>query len=235
MFSEVQVQILTKLLKSQAGLRYSQAQPDDEFVDNDLYNYHLQFLVKKGFVQKVDQLYQLTPAGKQAVHHFDVTGKLYEAFKVSVLAFVTREVNNQQEVLLQKRTRHPYLGDTGVISGKINPGEPIEDAAKRKLAEETGFTADFQLLGVYRTARKDKEGQIIEDTFFHACHADKFSGQLIKDSKFGHNFWASFDKAIKLQQKNLTASKNLEEIFKRIQKGDLSLFYFQEVLLLGKY
>ena len=48
-FSPIQNRIISKL-KNAASLRYSELWP--EKVPNDLFNYHLQFLVKKGYVDK---------------------------------------------------------------------------------------------------------------------------------------------------------------------------------------
>ena len=45
-FSPIQNHILSRL-KNAKSLRYSEMQPGA--IPNDLYNYHLQFLVKKGF------------------------------------------------------------------------------------------------------------------------------------------------------------------------------------------
>ncbi|MBU2592826.1 NUDIX domain-containing protein [Patescibacteria group bacterium] len=234
MFSLVQEKILTGLINAQE-LAYSQARPKDERISNDLFNYHLQFLVKKGFVEKKGNLYRLTDRGKKATQIFDAKGNLKDLFKVSILAYVVRDNNGKKEILLQQRTRHPYLGDIEVVSGKVNSGEPIELAAKRKLKEETGLIAGFKLIGVYRTTRRDSKKEIIEDPLFHVCFAKNPQGQLLPQTDFGKNFWGTFGQAIKYQKDNIAASPCLEKIYKRVQRENFDFFYFQDQTVLTKF
>lgn len=49
MLNETQIQILTHFLNNKK-LKYSEARPKG--IANDLYNYHLQFLVSKDFLKK---------------------------------------------------------------------------------------------------------------------------------------------------------------------------------------
>ena len=56
----IQNNILTKL-KGTKSLKYSQLKPAK--VANDLFNYHLQFLIKKDFVKKVGEGYSLSALG----------------------------------------------------------------------------------------------------------------------------------------------------------------------------
>ena len=52
MLSEIQAKILALISRSE-GLRYSEAYPGEE-IDDDLYYYHLQELVKKGLLEKAE-------------------------------------------------------------------------------------------------------------------------------------------------------------------------------------
>lgn len=229
MFSFVQDKIITRLI-SAGELRYSEIKPSDSSIADDLFNYHLQFLVKKGVVEKHGQLYRLSDFGKKISQSYDSRGVEKEFFKASVLAYVTRGDDRQREILLQKRIRHPFRGDIEVISGKINPGELIEDAASRKLQEEAGLIAVFKFLGVKRSIRNDRKGEIIEDSFYHVCHAHNPTGSLLPKTEFGENFWGTFSQANRFQKTNLVRSKALVDILIRIERGNQSLFYFQEKL-----
>lgn len=232
MLSDIQIQILTKFLKS-GDLRYSEARPVD--TENDLYNYHLQFLVEKKLLTKKAGKYFLSNKGKRFVQRMDVKGTVKEYFKFSVLCYVVRQIKNKREILLQKHLRHPYFGDVLTISGKVHPGEKLEKAAKRKLKEETGLETEFEFLGVIRKIRRDKKRKLIEDTLYHICYGENPTGSLIEKNEFGENFWVDFDRAFQLQKKNITASEKSEHILRRIRDKELDLFYFNEELVLKKF
>ncbi|MBU0975773.1 MAG: NUDIX domain-containing protein [Patescibacteria group bacterium] len=230
--SEIQLKILTKLLKSN-GLRYSEAQVSG--IENDLYNYHLQFLVKKKYIAKREGKYSLTDKGKQFVQKLDIKGGVKDYFKFSVLPYVTRKVGDKLQILVQKRLRHPYFGDHATVSGKVHTGEPLESAARRKLLEETGLMCDFKLIGVIRKIRRESNENIIEDTLYHVCHGDEPQGELIAKNEFGENFWTSIEETLKLESKNITASEKSAEILKRIRDRNFEMFYFQEDITLMSY
>lgn len=231
--SDIQKQILSNLLKSN-GLRYSQARPPH--TENDLYNYHLKFLVGKNFVKKEDNVYLLTNKGKEYVQQMDSLGNVQPYFKVSVICHVVKIDNQKLKILLQKRKRHPYYGEVyGGIAGKVHIGEAIETAARRKFKEETGLTCDFTFIGVVRKIRRNKQKEVIEDTLYHYCYGENPTGTLRPSTPFGENFWGTFKDAFEHQSKNLTASKYSDEVLKRIQKKNLQLFYFNEDLTLLKY
>ena len=229
MLSKIQIEILSKLLKSKK-LRYSEAQIRS--IDNDLYNYHLQFLVKKGYILKDAKGYKLTDKGKVFVQQIDSKGKVKKYFKVSVLPYVVRSVKNKKEILIHKRLRHPYLGDHETVAGKVNVGERIEDAAKRKLLEETGLVCDFALIGVIRKIRRNSKNNVVEDTIYHVCYGDDPEGELISKNEFGENWWGSFQEARKLLRKNITYSKTSEKVLNRVEKEETDLFYYQEDIVL---
>lgn len=235
MLSYVQNQILTLFLRSEE-LRYSDAKP--EGIDNDLFNYHLKFLLDKGYIRKgVGNKYSLTEFGKKYVQRIDVLGEYKKYFRFSIIAFVTKGRGKDRKLFVQKRLRHPYYGDMLVgISGKVNPAELIEEAASRSLKQETGLICDsFKLIGVQRKIRRDKKGNLIEDTLYHCCVGQDPSGKLIKKNNFGEHFWMDFDEAASLQKQNMTYSPNDIKMIERLQEENYDFFYWQEEVTFTKF
>lgn len=178
--SYIQLRILEKFIQKQ-NLSYSQAKPGN--VDNDLFKYHLGFLAEKEIIIKENEKYSLTDYGKFLVQKLDVFGKSKVFFKVSILPYVV----HKGQLLMQKRLRHPYYGDTETVSGKILPGEFPEIAANRKLKEETGLEAEFKFVGMVRKIRFNKEGDLFEDTLYHVCFGTNPRGELVTKNEFGEN------------------------------------------------
>src|ERR1700722_12123688 len=140
-FSQVQNHIISKL-KNARVLRYTELKPKD--VPNDLFNYHLQFLVKKGFVDRKEDVYCLAAAGIKHVADPDLTGeneKIASTFKVNVITLVSRIQDGKLEILNQVRTSHPSFGKIGAMGGIVRKGESLEAGPKRNLKRETGLDA----------------------------------------------------------------------------------------------
>lgn len=92
-FSPIQNHILSKL-KNAKSLRYSDMQL--EKIPNDLYNYHLQFLVKKGLVNKLNDGYCLSELGiKHVADPYPTNDAITSLFKINVITIVSR-INNKK-------------------------------------------------------------------------------------------------------------------------------------------
>ncbi len=234
--SYIQNEILVQFIQKEKNLRYSDVRP--EGLDNDLFNYHLQELVKKDYIQKSeDGLYSLTRSGNQYVGQLDALGRQRPTFKASIIAWVLRRnEDGVLEILNQERKRQPFYGDHSSIAGKILPGEKIIDAAKRKLKEESGLDGDFRFLGVVRTIRNDEEGKNIEDTIYHICACENASGELVEENEFGRNYWVDVKTAAELELKNKGHEKEsnvlLENVEETLSRKDL--FYYEAVTVLDR-
>lgn len=227
--NQIQIEIMAKLISNADGSRYMRLKPEE--IESDKFNYHLKYLITKGLVDKKDNLYGLTVEGRKYISNLDALGNVRETFKVSVALYVTKG----DQILLQKRLRHPFFGDITSVAGKVLPGEKVEDAATRKLLEETGLHAKFKLIGINRKIRIDKNGKILEDTFYHVCLAKDPTGELIAKNIFGENFWASFEGALDYEAKNVDTGERDLEILERIKAKNYKWFYFQSEATLLRY
>lgn len=223
----IQLQILTILNRTTSPMRYSEIQIKE--IENDLFNYHLQFLVSKGLVNKKESSYSLTTTGKQLMADLDVKGNQYELFRFSVTVNVVKEENGQKYILAQRRKRHPYFNDVATIAGKVRKGELAKDTAKRKFKEETGLDIqDVKNLGILRKIRMDKEEKVVEDTVYTVCYATNPTGTLIPFNEFGENMWLTFDEFFKLHENNYDLGEYDTEVLKRIEKENFEMFYFEQ-------
>ncbi|MES2213590.1 MAG: NUDIX hydrolase [Patescibacteria group bacterium] len=226
-FSPIQNHILS-LLKNAKTLRYSELHP--EKVPNDLFNYHLQFLVKKEFVTKTDEGYSLSQTGvKHVADPYPVSGPITSLFKINVITIVSRVVNGKMEILNQIRKSNPSYGKVGVPGGVVLKGELIESAATRKLKQETGLDAEFRLVGCERRIMY-KSGELFSDLMFPLAYADSYSGELQIDTNFGHNMWVPIEEAIKNESGDFDSIKSILVILNAIKNGTINKipFIFEE-------
>lgn len=226
--SKIQKKILSKLLKTK-GLRYSRIKPKG--VESDLFYYHLMFLKKKGFIEKVDNLYKLTDSGKSLVTNLDKTGNITNVFKVGVFLLIERQVDGKRKILMHTRGRQPYYGDVLPPSGTAKPGEFLDDVVARKIKEETTLSARLKNIGMARFIFY-KEKQLVEDITMHLFYAEKFEGEIEKENEFGKFYWSSYGEAIEAQKDNKTKITSVAKILKRLEKQDFGTMLFEEKIQL---
>jgi len=230
-FSPIQNHILSKL-KNAKLLRYSEMQPGD--IPNDLFNYHLQFLVKKGYVDRSEEGYALAEAGIKHVADPDIldgSEKIASTFKVNVITIVSRIYGGKIQILNQVRKSHPSFGKVGVPGGIVRKGEPLTVAAKRKLKAETGLEAEFRVIGIERRMMYNGDS-LFSDVVFPIAYTDKFEGQLQDDTEFGHNMWVDIDEAIKNDSAEFDSIRKIVDVFRAIRDGvihTMPFFYDEEV------
>lgn len=227
--SDIQNQILSRL-KNAKSLRYAELQIKD--IPNDLYNYHLQFLVKKGLLDKNEDGYSLSDLGlKYIADPFASNHILSSQFKINVITILSRIRNNKVEILNQIRKSNPSYGKVGVMGGVVLKGESILDAATRKLNQETGLTANFKLLGCERRIMY-KFNELFSDLLFPIAYSDEHSGDLIVDSEFGHNMWVPIEQAIVNESDEFDSIKSINIVLRAIVDGKLNnlAFFFDEVI-----
>ncbi len=227
-FSPIQNHIFSKL-KNAKKLRYSEMQPDG--VPNDLFNYHLQFLVKKKFLIRDKEGYSLSESGIKHVADYNPPDKTQSThlFKVNVLTIVSRKNKGKLEVLQQVRTSNPSFGKVGVPGGVVRKGETIEHAATRKLKIETGLEASLKLVGMQRRILYVK-GELFSDILFPITYTSEYSGELLKDSEYGYNAWVPIDVAIKNESAPFDSVKCVNKVLRAIKAGKIKTlpFFYEE-------
>lgn len=226
--SPIQDFIISRL-KNAASLRYSDMRPDD--IPNDLYNYHLKQLLSKKLVEKTDNGYCLSPAGQRHVadiHH--TSDPLNRLFKLNVITIVSRIIDGETMILNQSRTSNPSYGKVGVMGGTVIKGEPLLDAAARKLREETGLIAEFRLVGWERRLLY-KHDALFSDVLFPIAYADASQGEL-HDTEYGRNFWTPLAAAIKNESNPSDSIASIITILKAVEAGNLQTLplFFNETM-----
>lgn len=231
--NRIQKIILSKLIKSQ-GLKFTQAKPNN--IENDLYNYHLQHLVNKGYVTKIKGIYLLTEKGKNlTTEEIELSNPHSDAdkFKVSVLCCVIRKNKDNDTIILnQTRLRHPFYGDTGLISGKVHKEEKVADAASRVLFKKTGLSAKFRVMGLIRKIRYVKsQRNFFSDGFLFLCVSDEYTGELETQNQYGKNEWLTKSETERLIKSADQGGPYTAGYIKKLNfnnQEETPFFYFEE-------
>ncbi len=93
------------------------------------------------------------------------------AVTVDVVAFTVRE--ERLHVLLIQRQRAPFAGAWALPGGFVGMEEPLEAAAARELAEETGVQGAYlEQLYTYGDPDRDPRGRVITVAYFALIPAD---------------------------------------------------------------
>lgn len=103
--------------------------------DTNLFTYHLKSLLKSGMVDKVDGGYQLGRPGLSYVDRVSSQQKTVRTQPKIITMLVIQ--NDEGELLLQRRTKQPYINEWTLPYGKIHIDDTtIADAARRECLEK---------------------------------------------------------------------------------------------------
>lgn len=232
--SEIQNQIISRL-KNADILKYSELQPKN--IPNDLFNYHLQFLVKKGFLNKNTKGYSLSIKGIKYiadVQNLD-SGLNQILFKINPVMILIRKEKGKIQVLNQIRKSNPSYGKKGVPGGVTHKGESIEDAASRIFKKETGLEVKFKIAGITRRYLF-VDSEFFSDVIFPIMYANKFLGN-ISNTEYGENMWVSIDEAIKNESAKFDSISSLPKVLRAIKKGTITKlpFFYEESTQIGSF
>lgn len=187
---EAQMRILRHLLLTPAA-SFSEL-VEAAGLSSDHANFHIKQLISAEFVRHVSKeygTYELTGAGKEYANRMDTDDQVIE--KQPKLSVVLDIINSDGKHLQQERLKHPYFGYWGRPTGKIRWGETMLEAAARELMEETGLTAELQVLGFYHKLDYNEAGELLEDKYFCLVRGVNPAGELLEESDGQRNVWLS--------------------------------------------
>jgi 8-oxo-dGTP pyrophosphatase MutT (NUDIX family) len=225
--SVIQNDILYRL-KYAPHLRYRDLH--ESTVPNDLFNYHLQYLVRKGLVEKRLRGYSLSAVGaKHVADPLRSSDPMTNLFKLNVITILSRVNNGRIEILNQRRSSNPSFGKVGVMGGVVRKGESLVAAASRKLEQETGLRATFKIVGCERRIMY-KASELFSDVVFPLAYASKYSGVLIAETKFGENFWTPIAQAINNESAVFDSIPGIATVLKAVRNGSIDAlpFFYRE-------
>ena len=113
---------------------------------------------------------------------------------VDMVVFII--INDQLSILLIKRGVPPFKNQWALPGGRVNKNEPLEDAAARELAEETGVKDVYlEQLFTFGAPFRDPRGRVISVAYFALINKKP---KLFSDTDAVDARWFSVKKLAKL-------------------------------------
>ena len=127
---------IVRLLMFREFARFSDLCPPR--VDTNLFSYHLKLLQKQGYVAKTDQGYTLSRMGLRYVDRIS-SDKMQMRTQPKIITMLLVQ-DGYGKVLLQKRTKQPYINTWTLPYGKLHINDAtLLDAARREAREKLDF------------------------------------------------------------------------------------------------
>jgi len=138
-------------------LRFSELKPKG--LESNLFQYHLKYTIKEGYVCKVEGGYTLTPKGLYYADRHSVVIK-GERKQPKIITIIV--VSDQKgRVILLPKDKQPFFGTYHLPAGKIHEGESIDEAASRELKEKVSIGEVGLRYAMTVYAHIKKEGQLV--------------------------------------------------------------------------
>ncbi len=136
--------------------------------DTNLFSYHLKLLQREGFIQKVEGGYSLSSKGLVYVDR--LTGSTMTVRHQPKIVTMLVVQNGDGQVLLQKRTKQPYIDTWTLPYGKMHmDDDSVIKAGGREANEKLALQnqAVSHVGDCYIRVRSD--GVILSSTLAHVC------------------------------------------------------------------
>lgn len=139
--------------------------------DTNLFSYHLKLLVKAGFIEKCDGGYTLGRAGLLYVDRVSESKMAVRKQPKIVTMLVVQ--NGNGDILLQQRTKQPYIDSWTLPYGKLHIDDAtIYEAARREAFEKLGIKEVSPIHAGDCYIRVYDEGEILTTTLVHVFRFD---------------------------------------------------------------
>ncbi len=202
---DIEKEILEKLMYN-SSLNYNSLW-DKKKYPSSKFNYHLKKLVNDELVIK-NELgeYELTQRGTQYIA--ELNNKKLEKQTIPLTCSFVLCINSDNEVLLQKRKKQPYLGIINIPGGKVQFGESTQEAGIRELYEESKLTAQsIQLRIIDEVRTYDYNSDLFAHIIAYTYVCYDFEGELETENNEGEMKWYS-----------LQEIQEIENIFPNLKK-----------------
>ncbi|HEV2412212.1 MAG TPA: NUDIX hydrolase [Candidatus Saccharimonadales bacterium] len=189
--------LILKTLRRNKTMRYNNLMRPSG-LESDIFKFHIHKLVKIGYIQKLPlRGYELTVRGKEFANNLDEAMRVPQRQPKLSMIIVASKVNDQGDrlFLCQQRLREPYWGYWGFISGAVQWGVSIEDAALHEFTKQTHMTASFTVRSFCRQRDYDSsEAGLLEDKLFAVVLAENCRGEIDNSWGGGMNKWMTLAK-----------------------------------------
>ncbi len=190
--NEHQIRILSHLLFNPKS-RFKDL--NTEALSTDTFSYHVAVLTNAGLIQKEGNFYTLTHEGKATATKIDTdTHEFEKQPKISVIVIPRKKVAGKDHFVIHQRTKEPYFGYWGFITGKVRWGETLAETAARELAEEIGISGKHKFcFEIHEMVYQKSTNKLLEDKFFHVMEAYDLKGTVQEKTKEGINKLVTMD------------------------------------------
>lgn len=163
----IQKHIIDVLMYRQVA-RFTDLKPPK--VDTNLFTYHLKGLVKSGAVEKTEGGYTLSTKGLSYVDRVSTEKKTIRTQPKIISMLVIQ--NGEGDILLQRRTKQPYINTWTLPYGKLHvEDKSVKEAAQREAFEKLGLeNPELEHAGDCYI-RVWKDGTLLSTTLAHVFRA----------------------------------------------------------------